>query len=357
VSVPSSARPAAPVVHSVVPLFRWSDGTEPEQPVARRHGRRAGLRIFLERPWFSSGAGELLGILLAPGGDDTFGPPAPDQSGFPFVSKWGGDPAWFSAPVEQRPLAVVQLDNLLRTTGLDDRPEAGRPVTPPQQLPLASLPEQPQVVVVGYRPQYNRERKLWYVDVALDPGPTFWPFIRLAVCRYQPDSLPGCHLSAPVRCHYAQLTPERTTSVSRTDNRHVRVVVSGPIGIRTLPERGHAAADAFAEAVGANRQVVAKLQRRDPAIPTDLGWKTVAAKQLAIRGRGRNEYEAAWVGELDAGTVIPLKRPGANPNWRVAVEEWELLPGDPPSSVEAPPAAVVRPIWERRLIYADEINL
>jgi len=357
VSVPSSARPAPPVVHSVVPLFRWSDGTEPEQPVARRHGRRAGLRIFLERPWFSSGAGELLGVLLAPGGDDTFGPPAPDESGFPFVSKWGGDPAWFSAPVDRRPLGVVQLDNLLRTTGLDDRPEPGRPVRPPQQLPLASLPEQPVVTVVGYRPQYNLERRLWYVDVAIDPGPTFWPFVRLAVCRFQPESIAGCHLSPPMRCHYVQLTPERITSVSRTDDKHVRVVVSGPIGVRTFPERGHVSGDAFAEAVGANRQVVAKLQRRDPALATDLGWRTVAAVELVVRGRGRNPYEAAWVGELDAGTVIPLKRPGNNPNWRVAVEEWEMLPGDPPSSVEAPPGTFARPIWERRLIYADEVGL
>jgi hypothetical protein len=358
VSIPSSARPAAPIVHSVIPLFRWSDGTEPEEPFARRHGRRAGVRVFLERPWYSSGADELLGILLAPGGDDTFGPPAADESGFPFVSKWGGDPAWFSAPVDQRPLALVQLDNLLRTVGLDDRPEPGRPVTPPKRLPLASLPEKPTVTVLGYRPQYNRERKLWYVDVALDPGPTFWPFVRLALCRYQPESIVGCHLSPPVRCNYVQLTPERTTSVSRTDDRHVRVVVSGPIGVRTFPDRGHtSSSDAFTEAVSANRQVVAKLQRRDPAIDTDLGWQTVAVAELVIRGRGRNQYEAAWVGELDAGVVIPLSRPGDNPRWRVAVEEWERLPGDPPSSAEAPPAAVVLPIWERRLIYADEVLL
>ena len=65
ISVPSSARPAAPIVHSVIPLFRWSDATEPEQPMSRRHGRRAGVRIYLERPWFSSGNGELLGVLLA----------------------------------------------------------------------------------------------------------------------------------------------------------------------------------------------------------------------------------------------------------------------------------------------------
>jgi hypothetical protein len=231
-------------------------------------------------------------------------------------------------------------------------------VTPPRALPLASLPEQPVVTVVGYRPQFNLERGLWYVDVALDPGPAFWPFVRLAVCRYQPESIAGCHLSAPVRCDYAQLTPERTTSVSRTDDRHVRVVVSGPIGVRAFPRREQAArADTLADAVSVNRQVLAKLQRRDPAIPTDLGWKTVAVAELAIRGRGKNQFEAAWVGELDAGTVIPLARPGGNPGWRVAVEEWERLPGDPPSSVEAPPSAVSLPIWERRLIYADELPL
>jgi hypothetical protein len=219
------------------------------------------------------------------------------------------------------------------------------------------LPEQPTVTVLGYTPQYNPERRLWYVDVALDPGPAFWPFVRLAVCRYQPDSIPGCHLSPPVRCDYVQLTPERTTSVGRTDDRHVRVVVSGPIGIRDLPDRERsrpAGADWFAQAVAANRQVVARLQRRDPAIPTDLGWETVAATELVIRGRGANGYEAAWVGELDAGTTIPLVRPGGNPDWRVTVEEWERLPGDPPS--EGPPATFVRPIWEQRLVYADGVQ-
>ncbi len=340
ISVPSSARPAAPIVHSVIPLFRWSDGTEPEQPMARRHGRRAGVRIFLERPWYSSGAGELLAVLLAPGGDDTFGPPAEDQSGFPFVSKWGGDPAWVSAPIDQRALGLVQLDNLLRTTGFDDRPEAARPVAPAATLPLASLPEQPLVTAVGYKPQFNAERRLWYVDVALDPGPAFWPFVRLAVSRYQPASIDRCHLSPPVRCDFVQLTPERTTSVSRTDDHHVRVVVSGPIGIRSLPTRGRAPApgsDPFADAVRANRQVVARLQRRDPAISTDLGWKTVSAVELVVRGRGQNAYEAAWVGELQSGTTIPLARPGSSASWRVDRRGVGAAPGR--SSLDARGAA------------------
>ena len=52
------------------------------------------MRIYLERPWFSSGDGELLGVLLARGGDDNSARLREDQSGFPFVSKWGADPIW-----------------------------------------------------------------------------------------------------------------------------------------------------------------------------------------------------------------------------------------------------------------------
>lgn len=354
VSVPSSAPPAAPVVHSVLPLFRWSDVDEPEQPFARRRVRRAGVRIYLERPWFSSGEGELLGVLLAVGGNDTFGDPPPDRSGFPFVSKWGADPAWVSAPVPTRAMGPLLLDNLLAGLGFDDREQPARPVTPARTLPLATVAGTPEVVVVGYQPLYNHDRDLWYVDVAIDPGDRFWPFLRLAVARYQPDSLPGCHLSAPARCDYVQLAPTRTTSVSRTDDRHVRVVVSGPVGVR---ERAFPAALAqLRPAVARHHQVVARLQRRDPDIPTDLGWRTVAYRELAVQGRGEGapDFEVAWVGALVSPAAIPLVTPGASPDWRVTVEEWEMLPGDPESL--APPGDRP-PVWERRLVYAEEVEL
>ncbi len=81
-SIPSSAPPPPPVVHSVLPLFRWSDEAETEQPLARRRTRRAGVRIYLERPWYTSGEGELLGIILARSGDDSGYPAPEDGSGF-----------------------------------------------------------------------------------------------------------------------------------------------------------------------------------------------------------------------------------------------------------------------------------
>ena len=350
-SVPSSARPAAPVVHSVLPLFRWETGTEPEQPVATRRKRRAGVRIYLERPWYSSGEGELLGVLLAPGGNDM------QAMRFP-VSQWGADPVWLSAPVTRRAM-FLELDNLLRAFGVDDRPGDALPIVPPATLPLGGLGGQ-QVVVLGYEPQYSAARRMWYVDVAIDSGSTFWPFVRLAVARYQPDSIPGCHLSAPVQCDFVQLTPERTTSVSRTDVRHVRVVVSGPIGVREPPPGSGPSLVELAPSIDdynawirMHRVVVARLQRRDPQIPTDLGWETVATEELTVRGFGRNIFEAAWVAELEAPEDLPLRTPGANADWRVTVEEWERLKGDP-ADLADPDSP---PLWEQRLIYADEIAL
>ena len=66
---PSSARPAPPIVHSVLPLLRWDEGTEPEQPVALLRRRRGGVRIYLERSWFSSGDGRAPRRVSCPGGE------------------------------------------------------------------------------------------------------------------------------------------------------------------------------------------------------------------------------------------------------------------------------------------------
>src|SRR5690606_3234501 len=75
----------------VVPTFRWerSSSANAATQQATRHGN--GLRVWLDRPWFSSGDGELLGVILF--GDDkrfTDIPPAMQ----PLVTQWGLDPLW-----------------------------------------------------------------------------------------------------------------------------------------------------------------------------------------------------------------------------------------------------------------------
>jgi len=281
------------------------------------------------------------------------------------VSQWGSDPVWLGEPVANRAM-YLQFDNLMRTLGLDDRPGDAMPVTGPVTLPLRSEGRIHDVAVLGYEPQYNESRQLWYVDVAIDPGSKMWPFVRLALARYQPESIEGCHLSPHVLADYTQLTPERTASVSRTDARHVRVVVSGPVGARpqlfepippgrpfrqpfTFPDTPADLSDLIDE----HRVVVARLQRNDPDIPTDLGWETVDVVRLEVKGTGENKYEAAWVGSLSSPVNIPLRRPGADSRWRVGIEEWERLPGDPGDLGESRSD----PVWEQRLVYADYIGL
>ena len=65
IHIPSSARPAPPVILSVVPAMRWetSDGGEVIRHL--RHGGR--LRVELGRPWYTTGQDrESLAVIAAP---------------------------------------------------------------------------------------------------------------------------------------------------------------------------------------------------------------------------------------------------------------------------------------------------
>ena len=51
-----------------------------------------------------------------------------------------------------------------------------------------------KVGVTGYDVAFDAERDLWYTDIEIDPSGAYFPFIKLALVRYQPYSigkLPG----------------------------------------------------------------------------------------------------------------------------------------------------------------------
>jgi hypothetical protein len=66
----STARPLAPTVVYVIPTFGWDAGSDATGVFSRR---RAGLRVYLEEPWFSTGDGELLGVTVWLGPSDFCG--------------------------------------------------------------------------------------------------------------------------------------------------------------------------------------------------------------------------------------------------------------------------------------------
>lgn len=334
VAVPSSARPPKPVVRDVLPLFRWDERTEPEQPFGLRRRRRTGLRVYLDRPWYTTGDGELLGVVIAPLGPRVAGP-VRDA-----VSQWAADPIWRQAgPSRATDLPLVDLFHLL---GADGTAAPGRPVGPAARLPLADLAGAPMVRVLGYQPEYAPDRKLWFVDIALDPGTAFWPFVRLALVRYQPTSIAGHHLSPVVLCDLAQLTPERLATLTRPDADTVRIVVTGAVG-----ERSGGLAPHPEGRVPHDRVVFARLEERDPRLASDLAWVTRAVTVLQVRGR--SGQVVSWHGTLPLSEPLPPRRPGDDDTWRVAVEEWEVLDADGAIRHE-----VTR---EGRLVYADHLPL
>ncbi|GAA2988179.1 hypothetical protein JOD63_002032 [Microbacterium terrae] len=398
IDIPSSAPPPPPVVHSVVPLFRWDDAEEPEQPFARRRTRRSGVRVYLERGWFASGDGELLAVLLGtgatPGGD------AIDD--MPYVTQWGNDPAWDGAMVAMRRVQQVQLQNVAQILDTDREAEPGRPerveyavqVRPAADESGAAAPPPAQVATASYRPRFSVERGLWYVDIAFEHEATHWPFLRLAVARHQPNSLAGCHLSTPVRADFVQLPPQRVLTVGRPDAARVSVSLRGQFGHRRLDDRNRPLTetqpvDLRDAAVAVSNRVVAKLQERIPLVGGDLGWRTVGTVDLALGGHGATDTEALWLGTLGVPSTLPLRRPPAQgldtgphavsdpedvapteplpvvdtgivleppSDWRVRVEEWQHIPSDPPPG-ERDDDPRARNMWERRLVYADDVYL
>jgi hypothetical protein len=332
VDVPSSARPPRVVVRDVLPLFRWSEQTEPAQPFALRRTRRAGVRLYLDRPWYQTGEGELLGVIFGDGTQDAL---------TEAVTQWGGDPLYpGNHPAVRDTLPVTDL---LRFFGLDDREEAGRFVGQPAQHRLMDRAGQPLVWVLGYRPEYSATRKQWFVDIAFDPGRMVWPFVRLAVARYQPNSLPGMHLGPVAVCDYVQLPPERSATLSRTDAMHARVVVTGPATpLYTQPRRTPSP-----DEITRTRVMRARVERYVSEVGTDLAWQTIEQRDLPILGMDAGMV--SWAGELPLPEAVEVSTPGNNESWRVTIEEWEYLPAD----VNAGGSGGMQP----RIIYADHLAL
>lgn len=410
--IPSSARPAAPVVLDSVPLLRWQGQTEPGQPLAWRKVRGSGVRVWLARPWFSSGDGELLGVLV-------FDPyewreengswqyllkeqQAPDGA----TSLWAADPIVHHGGPAGGPTVppLLTADHIIldaiesgaanekaaaegngiwpplrgeilggRDRGWPDAP--GQPVAVDGAVPLREVPNHPEVRVLGYQPEYDQASKRWFVDIALQESPALWPFVRLAVARYQPHSIEGCTLSPVALTSWVQPLPGRTLTVSRPDRRHVQVTLTGVVSrLRQDPESapGLAGEQLSADSpTGSAATQAALLQQSRTVSATvqhlpqgggDLEWESQGSVPLvAVSLEASRGYRATWTGSLqlpetagtpagDAAGYPPLRRPGSREStWRLLVEEYELLNADP---MVAGQEAVVP-----RLVYADVVML
>jgi hypothetical protein len=233
--VKSSARPPAPVVLYAVPTFGWF-AEKGEVNASRRTG---GIRVWLDRPWLTTGYNEMLAVILPEekGGDSA--------ENLPFVTQWGRDPIWLSSEIATNSPAPGDFP-LARLKGPISHPGAGLPEDEGKvdAFPTAGLqvPKQDKTVAIApHEVGFDADRQLWYADIAVKiPKGSYFPFIRLAVARFQPMSLsakdpdamaPGgefdLHLSAPVTCDFMQITPDRIAVIVPIKANVFRVVVYG----------------------------------------------------------------------------------------------------------------------------------
>jgi hypothetical protein len=360
-NVPSSARPVPPQVLYVIPTFRWE--TSPDGSTVTRKGR--GLRIYLDRPWFTTGVGERLAVLVEPG----------SAAARQYVSEWASDPLW---------TATAPKEDLARKHFADVTypPDSGDVATHPERtykrvVGPFSLAEDPSLtaVAVALMPEFHEERKLWFVDVELDPGAgAYFPFVRLALARCQPDSIGGHELSTVVKAEIAQLTPDRTATV--TMGATLDVAVSGVVALNAFgvfaagwkppvtppPVSGAATTPTVPGGIGnlpkplpidipdpkagAGRRVTGQLQRRANG-ESDLAWVAVAG-EVSL-----SPYHSLFGGAdtVFRGTVPGIeiyKKETAAFEHRVLVREYETYVVDQ----ETAPNALAE-----RIAYAAEIRL
>ena len=199
VNILSSARPKAPEIDYIIPTFEWRK-TQTQDAV--RHQRLGGgLRIYLKRPWFSTGDDEMLGILLpdSTGNIKSLVSATPGYTNF--YTHWGIDPILYGA----RPNNVSPAVSDFRMNPVIDS--------------KVQYPDKPGAVakVVAYPVHFDQEKQMWFCDLAINPNNMYFPFIKLFVARYQPHSVREDNsdvcLSPVVVAKMIQLVPERQTTL------------------------------------------------------------------------------------------------------------------------------------------------
>jgi hypothetical protein len=329
VDVPASARPLAPEVLYVIPTFGWQRQVATNMKRSVRFG--GGLRVYLNRPWYSSGEGELLGVTLWSSANGSFNDSARDKFKS-YITQWGMDPIWNTA-------------DLMGVPGIYDFPDrvASDSEVALEEANAALAPDKPgRVDVVGYTPQFDPDRRLWYADLTVDTGSTYAPFVRLALVRYQPHALDEARISRVVVAGFAQLTPDRAALVTADPHhpRTLRIVISGTAP-RSTPVLGGAA---LAPAVRPTH-VVVRVQRRG-AINSDLSWEDVPAAEATVtqfyEGQGLNQPDLAlWVGAVTFAQTPPAH------TYRLLVEEFEYIAANDRDGENRP----------GRLIYAETFEV
>lgn len=309
----NTARPAKPLVRYVMPTMKHE--TSNNGQVQTRTGR--GVRVYLDRPWYSSGNGELLGVVL---------PASVGQIPEDLVTVWASDPLRKN-PTPRNPLEAAHFVNAV---------DMGESLT----LPGTEL----LVDVVGFEVEWDEDAGRWFCDIEIDTGAAYFPFLRFSFCRFQPHSIEDAHLSEAVPTDFIQVLPDRVATIKRNDD-NFTVTLSGytqdndegpknvqppqqpNLNFLQLPgNQGPVQGLAMdlltpAPELAAHHIVIARVEARTDG-DTDLHWRPANdGVELTPYEKNGEPGVIVW-----RGNVTPAL--GSLETVRVVVEEYELYPVD-----------------------------
>jgi hypothetical protein len=296
VPLPASARPQAPDVAATIPAFTWNPAPKATTARSVRSTRSsASIRVYLERPWFTSGVDEDLAVLVRP---SRGGSAVAD-----LVSRWGGDPAVTgggSLP-SAWPVARHFTNADGATSGVWLAEDSSKKV---DIVRYNVGRERADGSLIGW----DAERDQWYVDLDIDIDTAYRPFIRLALARYQAQARARLRLSAVTLLDVVQLDPGRTATVAL--RRVPRVGLQADVSLTGPSYKSNTSGGG----PGRTFLVHERLSDDDTPGPAAVLWQEVTRTEITgrySRGVGR------WSGKIGLGSSVGGGR------HRLVIEQYE----------------------------------
>ena len=338
VNILSTARPHIPEIDYVIPAFEWQ---KTSQGGVMTHIRKGGvLRVYLKRPWFSSGEEEKLAVVLPDSSGNTSLVTTMVQSpGYSDIyTHWGADPLFVSElPARLSPLPGDFRYNPVVEKGLVYPGKEGMKAT-----------------IAAYPVTFDKEKQLWYADIALNTSEMYFPFIKLALARYQQHSLridnTDVCLSNVVMAGMIQMVPERKTSVSLKTAGKDTVLgfkISGPtyshrsskFGLREIIKVTVMKTDSV------NQQSAIMFENPVTRLKNPDSWTFEVGRNM------KGDYN------FDINENIKLPEPFSSGAFQVVVEEIELGPQNLNNIPDAYKERLEHPEETNRVVFADVFDM
>jgi len=283
VEVLNSAPPDAPEIRAILPIFK-KETTED----GRSHVHVTGHRFLFERPWLSSGPGEMAAFSVR---ETELSNTPPELNNA--VSSWAFNPRKLGAPTSRWPT----LDDFVNASEkLIDVPVYQVDIADSSLIPVG------RISLAAYDVEIDAERNVVWCDVQVDPGRAYFPFIRYAVARYQPKSIAGATLSKIVTSDFVQISPTRTVYVGGIKDGKRAVTVSG----FSYVERGSSGVTSVVE-------VFSEVPLKDAPSAEAVLWQATG-DTIALTAKREGAELMTWNGEI----------PERDGKWRLTIVEYEI---------------------------------